>query len=73
MMKLVIAFAVLRVCLKIMRHVNLFSDRLSKAFFCCGNQQLVLRLQRRQILNGLIEPFDLGHLSCDTLPDYTGS
>jgi hypothetical protein len=73
MTKLVIAFAVLRVCLKIIRHVNLFSDRVSKVFSCCGSQQLVLRFQSRQILNGIIEPFDCGRLSYDTLLDYTGS
>jgi hypothetical protein len=45
MPKLAVAFAVLRVCLKIIRHVNLFSDRYLYVF-CC-NQQLALRIQSR--------------------------
>ena len=56
MTKLVVAFAVLRVCLKTVRHVNLFSDRLSKAFSCCGSQQLVLRLQSRRPVTGPVWP-----------------
>jgi hypothetical protein len=71
MTKLVVAFAVLRVCLKIIRHVNLFSGYLSYVFSDRGSKQLVLRLQNRQILKDLIELFDCGRLSCDTLLDYT--
>jgi len=73
MTKLVVAFAVLRVCLKIIRPVNLFSDRLSKVFSCCVSLQLIFRLQNRQILSGLIEPFYCGRLNYDTFLDCTGS